>query len=61
MALPASTVRSDTRELTPSLTGVDMSMDRKRFSNASKLLRQGHGAILPGAGSSARAATVEHA
>ena len=56
------------------LTGVDMTMDRMRFTNVSEMLwqdhdrwacqvdrRAGHGAILPRASSSARAATAEHA
>ena len=58
----------------PSLTGVHIAMDRMRFTNVSEVLwqghdrwacqvdrRAGHGAILPRARSSARAATAEHA
>jgi transposase InsO family protein len=58
----------------PSLTGVDMTVDRMRFTKVCEVLwqgydrwacqvdqRTGHGAILPRASSSARAATAERA
>jgi hypothetical protein len=36
-------------------------MNRMRFTNVSEVFWQGHGAILPRVGSSAREATAEHA